>query len=72
MEVIFGEYEGGIFGAMLVIEEEGVDYPRNFENGPLLPIFKTAELSQDQLDAIYEYLWEDHIDVTNGPVFNDY
>lgn len=72
LEVIFGEYEGGIFGAMLVIEEEGVDYPHNFENGPKLPIFKTAELTRDQLDSIYEYLWEDHIDVTNGPVFNDY
>ncbi|MEN7973885.1 MAG: SHD1 domain-containing protein [Verrucomicrobiota bacterium] len=72
MEVIFGEYGGGLTAAMLVIEEEGVDYPTNFEGGPMLPIFKTAELSRDQVDAIYEFLYEDHYSVTNGPVFCDY
>ena len=72
MEVIFGEYTGGLTAAMLCIEEEGVDYPTNFENGPMLPVFKTSELSVDQIDAIYEYLNEDHYSVTNGPVFSDY
>ena len=72
MEVIFGEYTGGLTAAMLCIEEEGVDYPTNIENGPMLPIFKTAELSRDQVDAIYEYLNENHYSVTNGPVFSDY
>jgi len=72
MEVLFGEYEGGLFAAMLVIEEEGVDYPKNLENGPMLPIFKTAELSRDQIDSIYEFLPENHYSVTNGPVFSDY
>ena len=72
LEVIFGEYTGGLTAAMLLIEEEGVDYPANLEGGPMLPIFKTAELSRDQVDAIYEYLNEDHYSVTNGPVFSDY
>ncbi len=72
MEVIFGEATGGLFGAMLCIEEEGVDYPSNFAGGPLLPIFKTAELTRDQVDNIFEYLSEDHYAVTNGPVFCDY
>jgi len=72
MEVIFGEASGGLFAAMLVVEEEGVDYPNNFEHGPMLPIFKTAELTRDQVDSIYEFLYEDHYSVTNGPVFSDY
>jgi len=72
MEIIFGEYTGGLTAAMLCVEEEGVEYPRNFENGPMLPVFKTAELTRDQVDAIYEYLNEDHYSVTNGPVFSDY
>jgi len=40
--------------------------------GPMLPIFKTAELTRDQVDNIYYYLWDDHLSVTNGPVFSDY
>jgi len=72
MEIVFGEVYGVIFGAMLVIEEEGVDYPTNFEGGPMLPVFKTAELSHDQVDAIFEFLNEEHYSVTNGPVFSDY
>ncbi len=72
MEVIFGEATGGLFGAMLVIEQEGVDYPSNFDAGPLLPVFKTAELTRDQVDGIFEYLSENHYAVTNGPVFSDY
>jgi len=72
MEVLFGEADGGLFAAMLVVEQEGVDYPTNMENGPMLPIFKTAELSLDQIDAIFLELNEDHYAVTNGPVFSDY
>jgi len=72
MEVIFGEADGGLFAAMLVVEQEGVDYPSNMEGGPMLPIFKTAELSRDQVDAVFADLNEDHYAVTNGPVFCDY
>ncbi|MEN8254825.1 MAG: SHD1 domain-containing protein, partial [Verrucomicrobiota bacterium] len=72
MEVVFGEYDGGSFAAMLVVEEEGVDYPSNREGGPTLPVFKTAELTRDQVDAIYADLYENHYSVTNGPVFCDY
>jgi len=72
MEVLFGETAGGLSAVMLCVEEEGVEYPTNFENAPMLPIFKTAQLSLDEIDAIYEYLTEDHFSVTNGPVFSDY
>ncbi|MEN8256139.1 MAG: SHD1 domain-containing protein, partial [Verrucomicrobiota bacterium] len=72
MEVIIGEGGGGLTAAMLCVEEEGVEYPRNLDQGPLLPIFKTAELSRDQVDAIFELLPENMCAVTNGPVFSDY
>jgi hypothetical protein len=74
VEFILGDYRGVIFAAMVAIEEYGVDYPRAplpLDN-PQLPIFKTAKLSPDQIDAIYQEMWEDHLDVTGGPVFNDY
>ena len=72
MEVVLGERAGGLAAAMLAVEEEGVEYPTNFEQGPKLPIFKTAELTRDQVDVIMEYMYEDHYEITNGPVFNDY
>jgi len=72
MEVLVGEKSGGLCAAMLAIEEEGVDYPKNLEQRPLLPIFKTAELTRDQIDAIFELLPENMLAVTNGPVFSDY
>jgi len=57
----------------LAIEEEGVEYERNRDGAPILPIFKTAELSHEQLDAIYSDLNEDEmVCLTNGPVFCDY
>jgi hypothetical protein len=51
---------------------EGVEYERNRQNGPILPAFKTAEPSRDQLDIIYNQLPEGEICLTNGPVFRDY
>ena len=38
---------------MLVVEVEGVDYPRNAQQGPILPMFKTAEPNHDLRDVIY-------------------
>jgi hypothetical protein len=72
MEYIFSDWGGGEFSANLLIEVEGVEYPRNRQNGPILPIFKTANLSYDQLDQIMELLIYDSANLTNGPVFNDY
>ena len=57
---------------MVLVEEEGVEYPRGRHNGPLLPIFKTEPLNHDQLDLIYRGMALDEIDCTNGPVFRDY
>ena len=74
MEAILGDYKGGLFSAMIAVEVEGVDYPRAPlpQDNPVLPIFKTSSLSADQVDAVYEFMWEGHLMATNGPIFSDY
>ena len=57
---------------VVMVEEKGVDYPRGRHNGPLLPIFKTAELTHDHLDIIYRSLADEEVDCVNGPIFRDY
>lgn len=42
MEVLVGERPGGQFGAWLMVEEQGVDYPRD-GGKPILPVFQLAE-----------------------------
>jgi hypothetical protein len=71
MQVIIGEVPGGVFASMLVVEVDGVEYERNSQGGPLLPIFKTAEPSLNLLDRIYETHIRDQAAITNGPIFND-
>jgi hypothetical protein len=74
MEVITGDYMGGLFAAMIAVEEYGKDYPKAPlpQDNPVLPVFKTSSLSLDQIDAVYEFMWEGHLSLTNGPIFNDY
>jgi hypothetical protein len=72
MEVLIGEKPGGSFSAMLAVEEEGVEYPKSPQGGPLLPMFKTEKPSHAVLDAIYEHLVLGEVCPTNGPVFCDY
>jgi hypothetical protein len=73
MEVLIGETPGGLFQAMLCVEVEGEEYPRNdMLNGPTLPIFKTEKLSEDLVDKIHGDLYPGDASVTNGPIFRDY
>jgi hypothetical protein len=72
MKVMFGEYTGGEMGICLLVEVEGVEYPRSSQGGPLLPAFKTEEFSRDMLDVIYKLLPEGECILTNGPVFRDF
>ena len=55
MEMIIGEVPGGAFCSYLLVEVDGVDYERNRQGAPILPVFKTGELSRDYLDMIYRY-----------------
>ena len=71
LEVFMGD-QGGLCALMLVVEVKGVEYPQNKQAGPILPIFKTAELSHSQIDRIYMDLAPNEACLTNGPVFSDY
>lgn len=46
IEVVIGEQPGGIFYCRLLIEQDGVDYPKGKDGGPVLPIFKTQEIPE--------------------------
>jgi len=72
MEVLIGESPGGIFCSMLLVEVKGEKYEKGPQGNPVLPIFKTAELSRDLQDAIIVDLVPGEACVTNGPVFSDY
>ncbi len=72
MEVFIGESPGGIFCAQLLVQVEGVDYEKNKQGGPILPMFTTDVPSWGTLDAIYEHLVQGEATLTNGPVFNDF
>jgi len=71
MEVLIGD-NGGVASFFLAVEVQGVEYPRSRQGAPVLPAFKTAELSHDLLDIIYKELFVGEICLTNGPVFCDY
>ena len=72
MEILATEMPGGTFTAMLLVEVQGVEYEKNRQGGPILPIFKTADPSLDLMDAIHADLVPGEGCVTNGPVFRDY
>jgi hypothetical protein len=57
---------------IVVVQVKGVEYPKALHGGPLLPVFKTEELSHDQLDMIYRGLPDGLVDFVNGPIFRDY
>lgn len=72
MQVLYGEWAGGVMSGMLLVEVDGVEYPQTRQGGPLLPAFKTEEFTRDQLEQIRKYLPEGEASLTNGPVFRDY
>ena len=72
MEVMMAEIPGGNFQAVLCVEVEGEDYPKNKWGGPILPIFKTSPVSRDLADAIHSMSIPGDFCVTNGPVFTDF
>ena len=73
LEILIGESHGGIFSAMLMVEVQGEEYPRNpYRNGPVLPFFKTSEFSRDMQELIEYQLQPGDATCVGGPVFNDY
>jgi len=72
MDFLATEMPGGTFSAALLVEVQGVEYERNQQPGPILPVFKTEEPSLDLIDAINMDLATGEACLTNGPVFRDY
>jgi hypothetical protein len=71
MEITFGDENGAWTQATLTIEEKGVEYPKNEDGAPILPIFKTAEIPGHLIDEI-EYSMIEGEASFEGPVFNVY
>lgn len=70
IDIIIGD-ENGACGFMIAVEEQGVEYEQGPQGYPIYPIFRTAALSHDMLDAIYKDLPAGEVCVTNGPIFSD-
>jgi len=66
---LYGRGNNGSVNLVILVEEKGKKYPKRMVGGPLLPIFKTEELTHDMLDQIMKYLPEDEVNLTNGPIF---
>ena len=71
MEVLIGHVSGRNFGAMLAVEEQGVEYPEGKEGNPILPMFRMFEPRTNPVAAIQQRLPPGQIDVSGGPVFNN-
>lgn len=72
MEVLIGEDQGGRTSAMLNVQQFGVDYPKNQDGAPILPVFKTAPIPPHLVDEIQYGLIEGESSLTNGPTFRAY
>jgi len=70
IDIILGD-EDGACGFIIAVEEKDVEYERGPQGYPVYPIFRTAELSHDMVDAIYKDLTPGEVCVTNGPIFSD-
>ncbi len=72
MEILFGEWNGGSSAAILLVEVDGVEYPKNKQGGPILPAFRTEEFSLDLREQIQGGFPKNEASLTTGPVFRDY
>ncbi len=66
MQVLVGERPGGSFYCHLLIEQDGIEYPKDESGGPILPIFKTAAIPEK---LIPQMKVESEICSLDGPSF---
>jgi hypothetical protein len=72
MEVLIGEGNGRYFSFMLMIEKEGEIYAENREGMPILPVFRTAEISESVKNQIKYSLIDGEADLDSPEMFNVY
>lgn len=66
IEVVIGEQPGGIFYCRLLIEQDGVEYPKGKDGSPILPIFKTQEIPEK---LIPQMKIDPGIATAEGPIY---
>lgn len=66
IEVVIGEQPGGIFYCRLLIEQDGVEYPKGKDGSPILPIFKTQEIPEELLPKMKI---DSGIATAEGPIY---
>ncbi len=66
MEVLIGEMPGGWFYCRLLIEQDGVEYPKGSDGRPILPIFKTQPIPEK---LIPQMKIDPGVATADGPVF---
>lgn len=71
MEVLLYE-DGGYLGFLLAIQEEGVEYPKNWEGMPVLPAFKTAEFPEAIKAQMEYHLNRNEVNLDSDLMFNVY
>jgi len=72
MELLTGEDIGGWYCCMILIEQQGVEYPENSEGGPVLPLFRTMETPEHLKDEIKYGTVEGDFTLEGGPIFSLY
>jgi hypothetical protein len=75
MEVLFGTIRPPRSGCYLVIEDEAEQeyYSRKkLDDCPILPVFRTADISSDLKDQIKYLVYKEDVDLDGGEVFNVY
>jgi hypothetical protein len=72
METICGDYWGGWFKAMLVVEKHGEYYPKNEDGMPILPVFRTAEIPERIKNEMEYLLIPGEVNLNGDLMFNVY
>jgi hypothetical protein len=72
VEVLFGDTGGYWTQCTITIQEYGKEYPLNEDGGPILPVFKTAEIPEHLKDEIKHAMIEGEADLYSDLTFNVY
>ena len=72
MEVVIGDHNGWDTQATLRVQKYGEFYPRNRDGGPILPVFKTAEIPDHLKDEITYLTIPGDQDLDSELMFNVY
>jgi hypothetical protein len=75
MEILFGDLQSPHFGIYLMIEDkaESAYYSRRkMDDFPILPAFRTAEMSEAIKDQIKYEMFTEEMDLDGGELFNVY